>query len=181
MIVLYLVRHAHANWSPDEERTLSARGYANAERVGTLLCGFPIVAVYSSPYRRARETVEPLAAHLGLPIYEIDNLRERELGTAPTDSFVTAVQATWEDPSFTWPGGESNTAAQRRGVAVVHDLLDRHPEQQVAIGTHGNLLALILQHFDPSVGFSFWRSLTMPDVYGVRVNATTAVVQRLWQ
>jgi len=32
-------------------------------------------------------------------------------------------------------------------------------------GTHGNLLALVLNVFDARVGFDFWRSLEFPDVY----------------
>jgi len=181
MTVLYLVRHAHADWTPDEDRPLSAKGCADAQRVADLLQTCPISAVYSSPFRRARETVAPLAIRLGLPIHEIDGLRERELGTGPTDSFVTAVQATWEDPSFVWPGGESNGAAQRRGVEVIQGLVDRYPGQQIAVGTHGNLLVLILQHFDPSVGFAFWQSLTMPDVYRLEVTDGRATCHRLWQ
>jgi len=181
MSALYLVRHAHAGWTPDEGRPLSARGSADAQRVADLLQPLPISAVYSSPFRRARDTVAPLAARLGLPIDEIDDLRERELGTAPTDSFMAAVKATWEDPTLAFPGGESNAAAQRRGVAVIRDLLDRHPGGQIVVGTHGNLLVLIIQHFDPSVGFALWQSLTMPDMYRLQVRDGQATRRRLWQ
>jgi len=181
MSALYLVRHAHADWTPDEGRPLSARGCADAQRVADLLQPFPISAVYSSPFRRALDTVVPLAARLGLPIHEIDDLCERELGTAPTGSFVAAVKATWEDPTLAFPGGESNAAAQRRGVAVIQGLLDRHPGGQIVAGTHGNLLVLILQHFDPSIGFAFWQFLTMPDIYRLQVRDGQATRHRLWQ
>jgi len=40
---------------------------------------------------------------------------------------------------------------------------------------------LILQHFDPSVGFAFWQSLTMPDVYRLEVTDGRATCHRLWQ
>ena len=46
-----------------------------------------------------------------------------------------------------------------------HWLLERHPTEHIVLSTHGNLLALILQTFDPSVDFVFWKSLTMPDIY----------------
>jgi len=59
--------------------------------------------------------------------------------------------------------------------------LDRYPGQQIAVGTHGNLLVLILQHFDRSVGFAFWQSLTMPDVYRLEVKDGRATCHRLWQ
>jgi len=179
MTVLYLVRHAHADWTPDEDRPLSERGCADAQQVADLLQPFPISAVYSSPSRRAHDTVAPLANRLGLPIREIDDLRERDLGSALPGSFMAAIRATWADPISAFPGGESNAAAQRRGVAVIQGLLDRHAAQQIAVGTHGNLLALILQHFDPSVGFVFWQSLTMPDVYRLEVRDGRAAHDRL--
>ena len=178
----YLVRHAHAGWTPDENRPLSARGRADAERVAGVLGGFPIAAIYSSPARRAWETVAPLATRLGLPIHVVPDLRERKLCDGTVDDFSAAVRATWADPSFAHPGGESNAAAQRRGVAVVRRLMERHPTGHVVLGTHGNLLALVLQHFDAGVDFAFWRSLTMPDVYALRVGVDgDASVRRLWE
>ena len=46
---MYLVRHAHAHWTPDEDRPLSARGRRDAERVAGVLCAYPIIALYASP------------------------------------------------------------------------------------------------------------------------------------
>ena len=167
MTSIYLVRHAHADWTPDESRRLSDRGEADAERIADLLEHASIAAVYTSPSRRARDSVALLAARKGLQVRELQDLRERELGAQPVGDlhFMDAVRATWDDPMFAWPGGETNQAAQRRGVAVVKELVARHPLEQIVVGTHGNLLALILQHYDPSVSFAFWQSLAMPDVY----------------
>ena len=39
--------------------------------------------------------------------------------------------------------------------------------QPPSIVTHGNLLALLLRHFDGRVGFAAWEALTNPDVYRV--------------
>ena len=181
MSTFYLVRHAHAEWTPDENRPLSGRGRADGEQVADVLGGIPIAAVYASPVRRARETVAPLAARLGLSIHILPDLRERELCNGAVDDFFEAVKATWNDPSFAHPGGEPNAAAQRRGVAVVHRLQKRHPDEHVVLATHGNLLALVLQHFDARVDFAFWRSLTMPDIYALRVSVDSkASVHRLW-
>jgi 2,3-bisphosphoglycerate-dependent phosphoglycerate mutase len=155
---LYLVRHAHAEWTPDENRALSGRGRADAERVVDVLGGVPITAIYASPARRARETTAPLAARLGLSIHILPDLRERALGHGAVDDFFGAVKMAWSDPSFAHPGGEFNTAAQRRGVAVVHRLQERHPDEHVVLATHGNLLALVpatVAKTDPSfLGFA---------------------------
>lgn len=56
---LLLVRHAHADWQPDETRPLSEVGRRDAARVAGVLSPLAPTSIYSSPYRRARQTVEP--------------------------------------------------------------------------------------------------------------------------
>lgn len=180
MTSLYLVRHAHAEWSPDEDRPLSRRGQADAQAVAERLAGLPITAIYASPAARARQTVAPLAARLGLSIDTEYDLRERELSGEPVADFPAAVRATWDDSAFHHPGGEANLAAQRRGVAVVERLAARHSQEAIVLGTHGNLLTLIVQQYDPAVGFAFWQGLTMPDIYRLEIGPTGVRWGRVW-
>ncbi len=178
---IYLVRHAHATWTPDEGRALSPEGRAGAEHVVRLLRGEPIVAVYASRARRAIQTVEPLAAALSLPVTTIDDLRERRLSDEPVEDHAAAVAWCWAHPQAALPGGESNLAAQQRGVAVVTELASRHIGEAIVVGTHGNLLALILQHWQPTVDHAFWNRLTMPDIYALQLSETDSPrVARLW-
>ncbi len=182
MSTLYLVRHTFAEWTPDENRPLSAQGYEDANRVATLLGNYPICTIYSSPARRARQTITPLAGRLGLPIHIEPDLQERRLGDGVFEDFYTAVEVTWRNPSFSHPGGESNIMAQKRGISVVQRLLVKHPDQQIVLSTHGNMMTLVLQAFDPSVDFEFWMSLTMPDVYRLDVSQSgKGLMQRLWK
>lgn len=69
--MLILVRHAHAGdkrlWPfGDVDRPLSARGQQQAEGLAQLLAELPIVRMRTSPYRRCRQTLAPLAGILGL-------------------------------------------------------------------------------------------------------------------
>ncbi|MFJ5767167.1 hypothetical protein ACIP9C_17580 [Lysinibacillus sp. NPDC093210] len=43
-------------------------------------------------------------------------------------------------------------------------LLDRHKEEQIVIGTHGNIMTLLLNYFDNNIGFAFWQDLQMPAI-----------------
>jgi 2,3-bisphosphoglycerate-dependent phosphoglycerate mutase len=182
MSTLYWVRHAHTEWTPDENRPLSAQGSEDANRVADLLCAYPISAIYSSPAQRACQTVTPLAGRLGLAIRLEPNLHERRLGGGVFEDFFKAVEVTWRDPTFAYPGGESSTMAQKRGIAVVQRLLEKHLAEHIVISTHGNLMALVLQTFDPSVDFLFWKSLAMPDVYKLNISQSgKGLMQRLWQ
>jgi 2,3-bisphosphoglycerate-dependent phosphoglycerate mutase len=112
---------------------------------------------------------------------EVD-LQERRLGDRVFEGFFKAVEVTWQNPSFAYPGGESSVMAQKRGIAVVQRLLEKHPAQHIVLSTHGNLMAFVLQTFDPSVDYIFWKSLTMPDVYKLIISQSgKGLMQRLWQ
>lgn len=182
MTTFYFVRHAHAKWIPTEERPLSASGLEKARDVGRILKPYPIDAIYASPYRRAFQTVEPLSEQVGLEIDIVDELRERQLAGTHFDEveeFSAAIDAVWQDPHFAHPGGESNMVAQQRGVALINGLTQTHPAEHIVLASHGNLLALILQHFDPTLGFEFWESMSMPDIYRVDL-AESRTISRLW-
>jgi 2,3-bisphosphoglycerate-dependent phosphoglycerate mutase len=185
MTVFYGVRHAHADWSPDEQRPLSERGRRDAMRVAEVLSQFPIAKLYTSPFLRACQTIAPLATdtagRLSGAIVILPDLRERKLSHKPVADFERAVATTWRDFTFAYPGGESNAQAQRRVVALVQELHRRYQEEHLVLSTHGNLLALLLQHFDPAIDFEFWASLTMPDIYTLSIGATGDVeIRRLW-
>ena len=171
---VYLVRHAHAVWTPDPNRPLSAQGERDAQRLAHLLFAPTLApdAVYASTERRAQQTVAPLAARLGLPLQVSPALDERRLAGHPVEDFDAAVRATWADFRFAHLGGETNAAAQARGLALVRGLCDSHPGARIVLGTHGNLLALIVQGLLPAYGYAFWQSLTMPDVYRLDLPAT---------
>lgn len=182
MNILYLVRHAHAEWTLDENRPLSTHGCKDAIRVADILGDYPIVAIYSSPAKRARQTIMPLAERLDLPIHIESDLRERKLGNETFEDFFKAVEITWQDLSFAHPGGESSAEAKKRGIAVMHRLLEWNPAEDIVLSTHGNLMALILQGFNPAIDFSFWKSLSMPDIYKINFSHSDKVfIQKLWQ
>lgn len=76
---LLLVRHAHAgakdHWHGDDRlRPLSDRGRGEASALVGLLAGYRAAQVVSSPLVRCVQTVEPLAAHLGVPIEQSEAL-----------------------------------------------------------------------------------------------------------
>lgn len=72
-MTIFLVRHAHAGkrseWEGDDSvRPLSARGEAQTVAVTELLADRKVRRVVSSPYVRCLQTVEPLAAKMGVAV-----------------------------------------------------------------------------------------------------------------
>ncbi|MGI2328549.1 histidine phosphatase family protein [Planococcus sp. YIM B11945] len=172
-INLYFVRHAHSVYSTDElGRPLSEKGLLDACRVTALLKQERIDRVLSSPYQRAVQTVAGVAEEIGSEIELVEEFKERTLSEGPLGDFASAIRKVWEDEHFFWEGGESNVQAQKRGVAKTLEVLQTYQGQNIVIGTHGNIMVLIMNHFDPSFDFQFWKELAMPAIYQLSFNGT---------
>lgn len=77
---IYMVRHAHSNYSKDEiGRGVSEKAMKDIELVTEFLNDEHIDVIISSPYRRAIETVEGTAKSLGLEIELEERFKERVL------------------------------------------------------------------------------------------------------
>jgi 2,3-bisphosphoglycerate-dependent phosphoglycerate mutase len=175
---LYLVRHCQAEGQAPEA-PLTAVGRAQAEQLADFLESANIRHIVSSPFARARRSIEPLARRLGIPI-EIDvRLAERVLCPEPIPDWRGRLRASFDDPDLCLPGGESARTATERGVAAIRDALRAH-DGPVILVTHGNLLALLLRHFDGRVGFDEWQALTNPDVFRVSIGGSGGRIHRVW-
>ena len=169
--IIYFIRHAHSSYTPDEyNRPLSENGRYESAKLVRLFEDVDIGAMYASRYLRAVETIEPIALAKGLTIQQHETLNERCLSATPVDDFQQAIHSVWKDPNYALPGGESNVTAQSRVMPTIRQLIERHRNEAIIIGTHGNLFTLILNYYDSSYGLSFWNELKMPDVHKVTID-----------
>ncbi len=81
MSIVYLVRHAKAGsrgeWEGDDQlRPLSNKGWQQAEAVANKLARRATGKLYSSPYLRCVQTLEPLAQKHHEPVVADDRLAE---------------------------------------------------------------------------------------------------------
>lgn len=181
MTTVFLVRHAHSEWSRGEARPLSKQGAASAALLADRLSDKPITAVYSSTSRRAFETVSPLAERLDLDITMVEQLRERDVPEVALREFDEMIKQAWQSPDDAPPGVESNSHAQSRGVDVLRKIVARHPDQHIVMATHGNLMALMMNGLDRTYDYEFWRRLTFPDVYRLTFEGERLTsVERAW-
>ncbi len=179
------MRHAHSAYEHGREleRGLSAAGEAEARALCARLGSEDIEYFVSSPYRRAIDTIRPLAEAADRPIEIYADLRERlvsgrqDLGT---EGFFEAKRRCYAEPDYRPPGGESSLEAQARAVSVVRGLLREYPGRRIAIGTHGDIMTLMLGAFDIRYGYAFWQALSMPDAYQARFRGERLVgVERI--
>jgi 2,3-bisphosphoglycerate-dependent phosphoglycerate mutase len=183
---LYFVRHAESEYieGQERERGLTEQGKRDAASVAGLLHREQIRLFYSSPYRRAVETIQGLAEVSDGIVVTEEDLRERELSGPEVkhEHFLEAKQRLYINPAFAYSGGESGEVAGARAIAVIQRILDRHPGQKIVIGTHGDIMTLIFNYYDPSYGYDFWANTTMPDIYKLEFDRDGRLVQvtRLW-
>ena len=146
----------------DNERGLSAEGQRAAADLAARLHMAPITAIYSSPYRRAIETVEPLAARLELQVRVRDDLAERWLADRilEEEEWLDAYRRTWDDIDLRPQGGEARRTTQDRALAALADLRRQHAGETVVVSSHGGLIGCLLRAMDEDMAFE--RALEMP-------------------
>lgn len=92
----YLIRHAHAGTRTgglhDRYRPLSPGGFQQAAALVDFFADRTVGAVLSSPATRCVQTVEPLAAMLGIPVVEESALWE-DVGLDDVIGLLTSLTA----------------------------------------------------------------------------------------
>ncbi|HMC52195.1 MAG TPA: histidine phosphatase family protein [Acidimicrobiales bacterium] len=142
---------------------LDAQGHEQALRVADRLAGEDITAIYVTNLRRTSESAAPLAQRLGLePIVERD-LREVHLGEWEGGEFrrhvaeghPIAVRMREEQRWDVIPGAEPAERFSARVRASITRIAARHPDQCVAVFSHGGTIGQILADASSARPFAF--------------------------
>ena len=163
-LTILLVRHAEpvapgTSGFDEYTRPLTAKGIRDAERFRDSLAATHIDALYSSPYLRARQTIDPIAKARGLTIETIEDLRERRLSPVDLPDWGAQLRRSWDDFDYAPAGGESSRQAQARIVRVLDEIREHRSSGTVMLASHGNLIALAMSAFMAGVDHAFWESI----------------------
>jgi 2,3-bisphosphoglycerate-dependent phosphoglycerate mutase len=175
--MLYLVRHCQAA-GQEPDAPLTEIGQQQAISLAGWLSEVSIGRIISSPFVRAYQSIVPLSEQLGLTIEVDDRLIERVLSPVPLDNWRQRLAETFIDLDLSLEGGESSRTATIRGVAVV-DRAMQQTTDPVVIVTHGNLMTLILKHFNERIGYAEWENLQNPDVYCLQFKGEETCIERI--
>lgn len=161
MTELYFVRHAEPNCNnhDDATRELTAKGLRDRALVTAFLADKAITAVFSSPYKRAVDTVRDFAGRVSLPVQLDPDFRERCVDSVWIDDFEGFCRRQWADFDYKYTDGETLRTVQTRNLAALRRVLQRCPEQSIAVGCHGTALSTLIHYFDPSFGFEGFQSI----------------------
>lgn len=163
---LLLVRHGQiaANvdrrWHGSTDEDLTDLGREQARRVADHLARMHAnaVAVYTSPAKRARDTAEPIARALGVPLVPEPSLAEYGIGVLENESYDDLLdrhrffEQAEADLAWAPSGGESLGGVGERVVAAWRTIARAYPGKAVVVVSHGAAIAAglaTLLHDDP--------------------------------
>ncbi|MCR2807080.1 histidine phosphatase family protein [Paenibacillus soyae] len=175
---VYVVRHCKAE-GQEPGAKLTEAGAAQAEQLAQFLIRKDIDSIISSPFERAYRTIAPLAEGLGIEVELDERLVERTLSGSDHPDWRDMLMRAYEDLDLSYEGGESSNAAMDRAVGVVEKALNSG-HRNVVLVSHGNLISLLLKHYDNRIGFREWEALTNPDVFQLRFIEDKPNIRRIW-
>jgi len=156
---IYFVRHARPDFSikDDMTRPLTEKGMTDTRKVTRVLSDKNIEAIYSSPFKRAYDTVKDLADENSLEITIVEDFRERKVDDVWVEDFNDFSRKQWEDFNFKLECGECLKEVQERNVTALYYILKRNHGRNIAVGSHGTALSTIINYFNPDFGYDdFW-------------------------
>lgn len=161
---IYLIRHCKAT-GQEPGAELTNEGIEKALELVPILEKFHIDHIISSSYKRTIQTIKPFSESSGIPIIIDDNLQERVLSGEPMADWLEQLERTFVVRDLSFRDGESSNHALKRIRKVLEKVSENKQMHRVAIVSHGNILSLLINHYDPSFGFAGWQQMKNPDIF----------------
>ena len=158
MTKIIFVRHGQTEWNLSmryqghTDIALTALGMKQAQCVAERLADERFAAIYSSDLVRAKATANAIAARHSLEVVAVPALREIHFGEWEGLNYAS-IHSAWPaemDQLFrapaevTIPGGETFAALQQRVALALQDITAAHPDETVAVVTHGGTIRAAL-------------------------------------
>lgn len=139
-----------------QDSPLTARGKAQAQAVGQRLRDEHFDHLYSSDLQRVIDTAQPLADLANHEVRLEPRIRERHYGIFEGLTYADmerdhnvlyqAYRTQRYAADFVIPEAETVRQLVERGVAIFGELAMRHPNERLAVFSHGGTLGAMLRH-----------------------------------
>ena len=152
---LLLVRHGESEgnragrYTLHPEIPLTEAGFAEAREAARWLArNYAPRTLVSSPFARARQTADILAATFGLAVRVEPDLRERNYGALAGEPYGTPRPS--YDPAAYWmwqpPDGETLVEVASRAGAALDRIVAADPVDDVVVVSHGAVMLALWRH-----------------------------------
>ena len=170
MTKLYLLRHGETTSNYEKryqgqgDSHLTPLGRKQSERLAEVLKDEPFSAVYSSDLNRSFETARMVAKFHKLEVQKVPELKERNYGVwegltfQEIESRYSEIYKSWlANPAKTIiPEAETLEELQKRGIRAVSQIMEKHPNETIAVVAHGGLNRMILMYYLGMDLNNFW-------------------------
>ena len=182
MTKVYFIRHSQSDIYVRDERVrpLTEKGQNDCSLVTKYLRDKNIDLIFSSPFKRAVDTIAGFSTEMNIDIHIIEDFRERrsdsDMGRKKTD-FISFMERQWEDFNYTFSDGECLTEVQKRNIDSLKELLVLYEGKNIVIGTHGTALSTIVNYYDSTYEFADFMAMVdiMPWVVNMSFKGNNCV------
>lgn len=156
MTTVYFIRHAEPNYHDHDDlsRELSTKSLQDSQLIRQFFKDRHIDAIFSSPYKRAIDTIKSTAIDHQLDVQEIDDFRERKINRVWIENFTAFTSVQWHGFSYKLSDGESLQEVQDRNVTAPEKLLEDHRHQIILIGSHGTAISTIINYYQRQFSYA---------------------------
>lgn len=161
MTRIYFVRHAAPDFGIKDDliRPLTEQGLSDSKKVTEFLLNKNITKVYSSPYKRAIDTVKDFTDTLSLKINIIEDFRERKIDNVWIEDFDKFSKEQWSNFNYKLSNGESLNEVQQRNIKALENILMENKDENIVIGTHGTALSTIINYYDKNFDYNEFKRI----------------------
>jgi len=171
---LILIRHGETPHNRDKryqghrDTSLTTEGKRQTREIALRLRDEPLDAIYSSDLKRTRYMAEVINSYHSLKINILPELREIDFGDWEGKTY-NEIQREWgrllsgweKEPSkIKIPKGESIKDLAERVISTIKKIISNHPDQRIAIITHGGPIRIILMDALGLEADNWWGTIT---------------------
>lgn len=153
MSFLVFISHPEVNIQPEvpiHQWSLSEEGRKRASQLLKQPWVTDIQVIFSSDEKKAAETAKILADGLSLTFqtsHALGEIDRSSTGYIAEREYNQHVQEWFAHPEAGVHGWERGVDAQERIARAVNDVITTHPEQNIAIISHGGVGAMLIGHY----------------------------------
>lgn len=161
MTTIYFVRHAQPDFNIkcDVTRPLTNKGKKDCLKVLEFFKDKNVDIIFSSPYKRAIDTIKPFADFINKDIKIVENFRERKIDNCWIEDFEKFSKNQWQDFNYKLTDGESLKEVQDRNIKELNNLLHNFTNKTLIIGSHGTALATIINFYNKSFSYENFKEI----------------------
>lgn len=167
---LILIKHARpqvVDGVASHEWNLSEEGRSACNALAELVRQHDPAVIITSDEPKAQETGRLVADALAKPLETAPGLQEHDRSNVPmmrSSEFLSALALFFKEPNRRVLGRETADEAAGRFAQAIEAVLARHPEGNVAVVTHGTVLALFASENGAGDPFLLYRQLGLPSL-----------------